>query len=201
MLDAITYARLTSRILPKRACKLPLSDTVATLKELFGHNTMVFSRRYVCLKTQRNGENLRAYTGLVNQRHAMAEFNDVNPEQMKCLVWKCGLAPPEDADIQARALRKMEDNPQATLKELAAEIQQFLNIRQDATLSELSASSHINAVDSQPENTTHRHHASAVEQIIGQGSVLFVKDLPRVRKFRIQARIPQELYDQEEAET
>uniref|UniRef100_W6NBQ2 RNA-directed DNA polymerase n=1 Tax=Haemonchus contortus TaxID=6289 RepID=W6NBQ2_HAECO len=148
-LDAITYFRFTSHILPKRACELSLSDTVATLKELFGHNTSVFSRRYAYLKTQRNNENLRGYTGLVNQRYAMAEFNDVNPEQMKCLVWICGLASPEDADIRARALRKMEDNPQTTLKELAAEIQQFLNIRQDATLPERSASSHINAVDSQ----------------------------------------------------
>ncbi|PIO52752.1 hypothetical protein TELCIR_25939, partial [Teladorsagia circumcincta] len=67
---------------------------------------------------------------------------------MKCLVWICGLSSSEDADIRARALRKMEDNPQATLKELSAEIQQFLNIRQDAALSERSASSHINAVDS-----------------------------------------------------
>ncbi|PIO74466.1 hypothetical protein TELCIR_03527 [Teladorsagia circumcincta] len=43
----------------------------------------------------------------------------------------------------------MEDNPQTTLKELSAEIQQFLNIRQDAALPERSVSSHINAVDSQ----------------------------------------------------
>uniref|UniRef100_A0A7I4Z6M0 DUF7083 domain-containing protein n=1 Tax=Haemonchus contortus TaxID=6289 RepID=A0A7I4Z6M0_HAECO len=110
-LDTITYARFTSHILPKRACELPLSDTAATLKEPFGHNRSVFSRRYVYLKTRRNGENLRDYTGLVNQRHAMAEFNDVDPEQMKCLVWICGLASPEEADIRARALRKMEDNP------------------------------------------------------------------------------------------
>ncbi|PIO77827.1 reverse transcriptase [Teladorsagia circumcincta] len=148
-LDAVTYARFTSHILPKRACEISLADTVATLKDLFGHNTSVFSRRYVYLKTQRNGENLRDYTGLVNQRHTMAEFNDVSPEQMKCLVWICGLSSSEDADIRARALRKMEDNPQTTLKELAAEIQQFLNIRQDAALPERPVSSHINAVDSQ----------------------------------------------------
>ncbi|PIO70574.1 hypothetical protein TELCIR_07564 [Teladorsagia circumcincta] len=147
-LNAVTYARFTSHILPKKACELSLADTVATLKDLFGHNTSVFSRRYVYLKTQRNGENLRNYTGLVNQRNTMAEINDVSPEQMKCLVWICGLSSSEDADIRARALRKMEDNPQTTLKGLAAEIQQFLNIRQDAALPEQSASSHINVVDS-----------------------------------------------------
>uniref|UniRef100_F1KU04 Peptidase A2 domain-containing protein n=1 Tax=Ascaris suum TaxID=6253 RepID=F1KU04_ASCSU len=133
-LDATTYARFTNHILPKRASELSLEDTVKTLKELFGHNTSIFARRYVYLRTQRNGESLNDYTGIVNQRHEMAEFNTITPEQMKCLVWICGLHSSEDADIRTRALRKMEDNPQATLKELTTEIQQFLSIRQDTKL-------------------------------------------------------------------
>ncbi|KAK6735860.1 hypothetical protein RB195_018860 [Necator americanus] len=110
-LDAVTYAQFTNHILPKRACDVPLTDTVVVPKELFGHKMSVFERRYAYLKTQRNEESLRDYTGLVNQRHAMAEFNDVTPEQMKCLVWICGLGAPQHADVRARALRKMEDNP------------------------------------------------------------------------------------------
>ncbi|VDM39501.1 unnamed protein product [Toxocara canis] len=39
-----------------------------------------------------------------------------------------------DADIRTLAPRKMEDNPQTTLKQLSFEIQQFLNIRRDAKL-------------------------------------------------------------------
>ncbi|KAK6734610.1 hypothetical protein RB195_018041 [Necator americanus] len=54
-LNAITYARFTNHILPKRASNVPLPDT-----------------------------------GLVNQCHAVAEFNDVTPERMKCLAWICG---------------------------------------------------------------------------------------------------------------
>ncbi|KAK6765277.1 hypothetical protein RB195_025274 [Necator americanus] len=148
-LDAETYARFTSHILPKRACDVPLTDTVVVLKELFGHNTSVFARRYAYLKTQRNEESLRDYTGLVNQLHAMVEFNDVTPEQMKCLVRIRGLVAPEDADVRARALRKMEDNPQTTLKEFAAEVQYFLDIRQDAALLERPNIPHVNVVDSQ----------------------------------------------------
>ncbi|KAK6736008.1 hypothetical protein RB195_018967 [Necator americanus] len=129
-LDAVTYARFTNHILPKRACDVPLTDTVAVVKELFGHNTSVFARRYAYLKAKRNEESRHDYTGLVNQRHAMAEFNDVTPEQMKCL-WICGLFVPQDADVRARVLRKVEGNPQTTLKELAAEVQYFLDIRQD----------------------------------------------------------------------
>ncbi|KAK6735556.1 hypothetical protein RB195_018644 [Necator americanus] len=92
----------------RKACDNPLTDTVAALEELFGHNTSVFVRRHPYLITQRNEESLRDYTGLVNQRHDMAEFNDVTPEQMKCLVWICELVAPQDADVRVRTLRTME---------------------------------------------------------------------------------------------
>ncbi|EPB67444.1 hypothetical protein ANCCEY_13469 [Ancylostoma ceylanicum] len=133
-LDAATYARFTNHILPKKTSDISSDETVKTLKELFRHNTSVFARRYAYLRTQRNDETIRDYTGLVNRRHEMAEFNDITHEQMKCLVWICGLVNPEDVDIRARALRKIEDNPQTTLKELSAEYQQFMDIRQDAKL-------------------------------------------------------------------
>uniref|UniRef100_A0A183TWX4 Retrotrans_gag domain-containing protein n=1 Tax=Toxocara canis TaxID=6265 RepID=A0A183TWX4_TOXCA len=133
-LDTAAYARFTNRILPKRASELCFDDTVKTLKELFVHNMSVFARRYTYLRTQRNGESLSDYTGMVNRRHEMAEFNAITPKQMKCLVWICGLHTPDDADIRTRAVRKMEDNPQTTLRELSLEIQQFLNIRRDAKL-------------------------------------------------------------------
>ncbi|KAK6762953.1 hypothetical protein RB195_023602 [Necator americanus] len=101
-LDVVTYARFTNHILPKRACDVPLTDTVAVLKELFGHNMSVFAKRYAYLKTQRSEESLRDYTGLVNLCYAMAEFNDVTLEQMKCLVWICGLVDAQDTDVRAR---------------------------------------------------------------------------------------------------
>ncbi|VDM40590.1 unnamed protein product [Toxocara canis] len=135
-LDAVIYARFTNQILPKRASELCYDDTFKTLKELFVHNTSVFARHYNYLRTQRSCEPLSDYTGMVSRRHEMAEFNAITPEQMKCLLWICGLQTPDDADIRTRALRKMEGNPQTTLKELSLEIQQFLNIRRDAKLLE-----------------------------------------------------------------
>ncbi|KAK6749456.1 hypothetical protein RB195_001829 [Necator americanus] len=128
--------------------RCPLNDTLAAQKELLGHNTSVFARRYAYLKKQRNEENLRNYTGLVNQRHAMAEFDDVTPEQMKCLVWICGLVAPQDADVRVRALRKIEVNSQTMLKELAAKVQHFLRIRQDAALLDRPSLPHFNVVKS-----------------------------------------------------
>ncbi|KHN82842.1 hypothetical protein Tcan_01085, partial [Toxocara canis] len=87
-LDAVANARFTNNILPIRASELCYDDTVKTLKELFGHNTSLFARRYNYLRTtQRNGEYLSDYTGTVIRRHEMAEFNAITPEQMKCLVW------------------------------------------------------------------------------------------------------------------
>ncbi|WKY15714.1 hypothetical protein Q1695_000865 [Nippostrongylus brasiliensis] len=149
-------ARFTNHIRPYKTSDIPLEDTVKTLKQLFGHNASVFSRRYSYLRTQRNGESLLDYTGTVNLRHDIAEFNDVTPEQMKCLVWICGLVAPEDADIRARALRKMEDNPMTTLKELNAEIQQFVNIRHDVKLLEGQPSPLLHAVNSVVKNDSKR---------------------------------------------
>ncbi|PIO70411.1 hypothetical protein TELCIR_07734 [Teladorsagia circumcincta] len=128
------------------------SENGCTFYELFGHKTSVFARRYAYLKTQCNGESLRDYTGLVNRRHEMAEFNAITAEQMKCLVWICGLAAPEYADIRTHALRKLGSNPETTLRELSTQIQQLLDIRQDAKLPGSSPSvaaplSEVNAVD------------------------------------------------------
>lgn len=66
----------------------------------------------------------------------MAEFNNITSEQLKCLVWVCGLVDPQDADIQTRVLRKLKENPLTTLKELSVEVQQFMDIRKDSDSSE-----------------------------------------------------------------
>ncbi|VDO46812.1 unnamed protein product [Haemonchus placei] len=71
---------------------------------------------------------------------------------MKCLVWICGLAAPEYADIRTHALRKLENSPETTLRELSAEIQQILDLRQDAKLmcspsSTAAPPSEINAME------------------------------------------------------
>ncbi|VDM47957.1 unnamed protein product [Toxocara canis] len=119
-LSSQSWMRWLTHVSPTTSCRkaseLCYDDTVKTLKELFGHNTSVFARRYNYLRTQRNGESLSDYTGMVNRRHEMAEFNAITPEQMKRLVWICGLHTPDDADIRTLALRKMEDNPQTTEK-------------------------------------------------------------------------------------
>ncbi|VDM48708.1 unnamed protein product [Toxocara canis] len=100
-LDAAAHARLTSDILPKRASQVCCDGTVKTLKELLGYNF--------------------DYIGMVNRRHEMAESSAITPEQMKCVVWFCGLHTTDDADIRTRTLRKMEDNPQTTRSELSLE--------------------------------------------------------------------------------
>ncbi|VDM25587.1 unnamed protein product [Toxocara canis] len=99
-LDAVANARFTNNILLIRASELCYDDTVKTLKELFGHNT-------------------------VQRHHPRAD------EVLGVDLWS---PHPDDADIRTLALRKMEINPQTTLKELSLEIQQFLNIRPHAKL-------------------------------------------------------------------
>lgn len=112
-----------------------------------------FACRYSYLRTQRNGESLLDYTGTVNSRHEIAEFNDITPEQMKCLVW---MWPCRGRRCRHPSSgRKMEDNPKTTLKELNSEILQ----RHDAKLLKgqpSSSPSAINFVNSFTEASTRR---------------------------------------------
>ncbi|KIH63331.1 lectin C-type domain protein [Ancylostoma duodenale] len=117
-LDAATYARFTNR---RR------HPTSPSMKRSYLDTTRPLSPVAAPTVEHSATKTTRDYTGLVNRRHEEAEFNDVTPEKMKCLVWICGLTSPEDADIRTHAPRRMENNPQITLKELSAEIQQFTN--------------------------------------------------------------------------
>ncbi|XGW14023.1 hypothetical protein V3C99_000366 [Haemonchus contortus] len=198
-LDAPAYAHFTNHILPRKAAEISLAETVKTLQKLFGHNTSVFARRYAYLKTQCNGESLRDYTGLVNRRHEMAEFNAITAEQMKCLVWNCGLAALEYADIRTHALRKLESNPETTLRELSAEIQQLLDIRQDAKLmcsppSQAAPPFEIDAVEA--KKSQNKEPPSAMLPLwrtpLGEGMRLHRKTLSRMQPSRTQEGILQE---------
>ncbi|VDM26717.1 unnamed protein product [Toxocara canis] len=123
-LDAAAYARFTNHILPQGGSEVGFDDTVKTLKELFEHNTSNTAQRRISQRLYWDGR----------RRHEMAKFNAIIPQQMKCLMWICGPHTTDDAEIRTRDLRKMEDNPQTTLKKLSLEIQQFLNVKQDAKL-------------------------------------------------------------------
>lgn len=107
-----------NRFCRKELLKSPTKteDTVRTPNELFGHNILVFPHCYAYLWTQRNGESLGNYIGLVNRRHRKAEFNVVSSEQNKCLIWICDLHSAQDTEILARALREIEERSQTTLK-------------------------------------------------------------------------------------
>ncbi|PIO66811.1 hypothetical protein TELCIR_11457 [Teladorsagia circumcincta] len=113
---------LTYNILLGRAAKIPLAETV--------HNTSSsYQIRYGYVRSQCDGESLRDYGGLVNLRHEMADFSAITVEQVKCLVWICGIATPDYANIRTHALCKLESNKETTLRELST-----LNIRQGAKL-------------------------------------------------------------------
>lgn len=85
-LDAQAFERFSSHILPKRAEDLSYKELVNTLKELFGHNLSLVSRRYRYLRVQCNHDNdgtFEDYTGDVNRLHEMAEMSSVTPDELK----------------------------------------------------------------------------------------------------------------------
>ncbi|VDM44421.1 unnamed protein product [Toxocara canis] len=146
---------------------------------------------------------------MVSSYHEMEEFSAITPEQMKCLVWICGLHIPDDADIRTRTSRKMEGNSQTTLKELSFEIQKFLNMRQDAQLlgSLLSLlQPEVNAVTiqmnkeySSSSSTSKRNHTrdpfallSLWKMALGERMQLDQQDLQRLQTHRSKEGLLQE---------
>ena len=120
-LDASAHAQFTIHVFPKKTSEV-IRENSKNAERTFRSQNFRFRRRYVYRRTQRHGESLTDYTGNSNQRHDFTKFNTITLEQMKCLVWICGLNTSSDADIRTRALQKLKENPQTTLKEPNAEI-------------------------------------------------------------------------------
>ncbi|XP_017463958.1 PREDICTED: uncharacterized protein LOC108357385, partial [Rhagoletis zephyria] len=112
----------------KKHSELDFTTTVLTLKELFGHRGSQFARRYQYLQIKcedSNNDTFDDYTGLVNERHEIAEISKITPEELKCLVWICGLKSERYQKVRQIALQFVEENPDATLKKLHERVKNF----------------------------------------------------------------------------
>ncbi|XP_039447993.1 uncharacterized protein K02A2.6-like [Culex pipiens pallens] len=139
-LSSVDHDRYVNYILPENPPGRSFQDTVDTLKEMFGHQTSVFFRRYQCLQTtKRNAEDFVTYASTVNR--ACEDFNirTITSDQFKCLVFVAGLQSERYKDIRTRLLAKMEgetvEHPM-TLKKLLLECQHLDNLKHDTAVIE-----------------------------------------------------------------
>lgn len=95
---------------------------VETLRELFGHwcpSLLTYAEK---LRDWQVFWRLRREGWVTSQDNRVRRFKPKN-------VWICGLHSPEGTNILARAMRKIKNNPETTLKELSVEIRSCLSMR------------------------------------------------------------------------
>ncbi|XP_065092789.1 uncharacterized protein K02A2.6-like [Ochlerotatus camptorhynchus] len=124
-LNSMDHDRYVNFILPRTPREITFADTVETLKEMFGHQTSVFFRRFQCLQTRkRDADDFVTYASAVNKSCEDFNVNTITADQFKCLIFVAGLHSEKNKDIRTRLLAKMESETVAdpmTLKKLLLE--------------------------------------------------------------------------------
>ncbi|XP_062714013.1 uncharacterized protein K02A2.6-like [Aedes albopictus] len=139
-LSSVDHDRYVNYVLPRNPRDIPFAETVDTLKEMFGHQTSVFFRRFQCLQTcKRDTEDFVTYANFVNKACEEFNVNTITPDQFKCLIFVAGLRSEKQKDIRTRLLAKMETDSAAdpmTLKKLLLECQHLDNLKHDTAVIE-----------------------------------------------------------------
>ncbi|XP_062538266.1 uncharacterized protein K02A2.6-like [Armigeres subalbatus] len=135
-------------------------DDAAKLKQIFGQQKSLFSKRYDCLKLEKNEtDDFVSYARIVNRQCEDFELQKLTVNQFKSLVFICGLKSAKDADVRTRLLAKLESDQADTinLEGLVTECQRLSNLKHDTALVEKKlTSSTVQAVrhTKQPNNQT-----------------------------------------------
>uniref|UniRef100_A0AAG5DR23 Reverse transcriptase domain-containing protein n=1 Tax=Anopheles atroparvus TaxID=41427 RepID=A0AAG5DR23_ANOAO len=149
------HDRYTSFILPNHPRDFSLQETVAKLTTLFGTKESLLHRRFKCLKlTKLRSEDFVTFACRVNRGIVDFELGKLTEEQLKCLVFVCGMKDEEDIEFCKRLLHRIEENHAVTLDQLSAECQRMTNLRQDSAMIERDRSEQVLSV----QRSFHRPH-------------------------------------------
>ena len=97
-------------------------ETVETLNKIFDEHTSLFNARFNCPSiTKCDAEDFTTYTGFVNKQYERFKISTITDEQLKCLIFACGLRSASDRDVHTRILSKIEQNPNITLQQVTEE--------------------------------------------------------------------------------
>ncbi|CAH8612293.1 unnamed protein product [Dicrocoelium dendriticum] len=133
------HTRFLDHILPKEPKDITFNEAVATLKEIFGESTSLFSIRYQCLKiVKRDTDDYGALADMVNRECERFKLRCLTDDQFKCLIFVSALQSPRDAEIRTRLLAKLDQDPDLTLKSLVGECKRLITLKHDTAMIEQS---------------------------------------------------------------
>ncbi|XP_040160528.1 uncharacterized protein LOC120898562 isoform X2 [Anopheles arabiensis] len=134
-LGAAEHDRYLSFILPRRSNEFSFKETIAKLAVLFDVQESLISKRYRCLQlTRKPEEDLLTYACRVNKSCVEFELSKLDEEQLKCLLFVCGLREERDVEVRTRLLAKIEDREQITLQQLSEDCSRIAALKRDSAM-------------------------------------------------------------------
>uniref|UniRef100_A0A182NT42 DUF7083 domain-containing protein n=1 Tax=Anopheles dirus TaxID=7168 RepID=A0A182NT42_9DIPT len=139
-LGAAEHERYLSFILPSRPSDFSFKETTAKLVTLFDIQESLISKRYKCLQlTKKTTEDLLTYACRVNKSCVQFELGKLSEEQLKCLLFICGLREERDVDVRTRQLARIEYRTDITLQQLSEECNRIAALKRDSAMIEAQA--------------------------------------------------------------
>ncbi|XP_055527130.1 uncharacterized protein K02A2.6-like [Wyeomyia smithii] len=134
-LNPTAHERYTSFILPKPSKEFTFEETFAQLKTIFGSPVSTFHRRYQCLKTAKEeNEDFITYSCRVNRACVDFKLQVLKVEQLKALIFVCGLRSPKGVDIRMRLLSNINETQDITLEKIVEKCKIMINLKKDTSL-------------------------------------------------------------------
>ncbi|XP_050093846.1 uncharacterized protein LOC126576581 [Anopheles aquasalis] len=109
------HERYVSFIMPKHARDLRFNETVETLKSLFSNKETLLSKRYKIQLEKNPSEDYITYECRVNKACVEFQHGRMSEEQIKCLIYVCGLRAEKEAEVRTRLLLRVEEKEDVTL--------------------------------------------------------------------------------------
>ena len=138
-LDPEIFDKYADYLLPRKPKELVFTETISTLKSLFGRKESLFSARVTCLQFIKSAEmDYITYGAFVNRNCDNFEFGKLKENTFKCLIFLRGLQTPEDAEIKARLLNILDSDKDelCTIDKMVSEVRRIQSLKHDATVAD-----------------------------------------------------------------
>ncbi|KAK0427839.1 hypothetical protein QR680_010448 [Steinernema hermaphroditum] len=134
-LDEQAYQRLTHVIAPVKPKDMVFNALVDKLKEIFAATETLFNIRHNILRTKRkHSEDVATYGARTNHLSQKFQFQTMEEDEFKCLLFVSGLSNPGDEQLRTVALKKMSQDPALKLMDLVKECSRVQTINMDKKL-------------------------------------------------------------------
>ncbi|XP_062556763.1 uncharacterized protein K02A2.6-like [Armigeres subalbatus] len=115
-LSVPVHENFLNYLLPSHPRDFNFDDVVDKLKQISGQQKSLFSKRYDCLKLEKNEtDDFVSYVGIVNRQCEDFELQKLTVNQFKSLIFICGLKSAKDADVRTPLLAKLESDQVDTI--------------------------------------------------------------------------------------